>query len=67
MKKNCTLLLLLFGALPLVAQQLVSSTYLKTYPVSYFVQEFGLFASYDVDTRAESYTRVRKSTMNRQR
>lgn len=31
------------------AQQLVSATYLKSYPASYFAQEFGLFAGYDVD------------------
>ena len=56
MKKNYTFLFFLFGALPMVAQQLVSSTYLKTYPVSYFVQEFGLFASYDVDQYRIIYT-----------
>ena len=38
------------------AQQLVSATYLKSYPASYFAQQFGLFAGYDVDLYRIIYT-----------
>ena len=50
------LLLLVLVSLKNNAQQLVSATYLKSYPASYFAQQFGLFAGYDVDLYRIIYT-----------